>query len=348
MLTTDRSFPLRQWYVAGRSSELGRTPLARTICNEKLVLYRCEDGAPVVLSDMCPHRKYPLSKGALAGDDIVCGYHGLRFGADGHCTRIPTQTDIPRSIATRPFPVVERWDLVFVWMGPVAQADAALIPDFRENASEGWTTVHGYHYVEANWQLVVDNLLDLSHITFVHPSTLAAPGISENPLVVATEGDVVRARREMRNVPPAPFFRIMREFGGNIDRFQNIWFYPPNNVYIRAEASPAGMTDDPDLVHNVVLNHLTPETERTTHYFWSVARRMRLDDSNVSRLVYDMNRTAFDEDSLVLKRQQEMLDADRSATPLRYLSADDAAAAARRVVRRKLAEEHDNASSTAE
>jgi vanillate O-demethylase monooxygenase subunit len=334
MPTSDRRFLLDQWYVAAKSREIERAPLGRRICDRALVLFRRADGSVAALDDVCPHRMYPLSRGRLVGDDIECGYHGLRFSGSGACTLIPAQSTVPSGFGVRSYPAVERCALVHVWLGSPEKADPGLIPDFHENVADGWTAVDGYRLVEAHYQLVVDNLLDLTHLTFVHPRTLAGPGIQENPLAVRVEGNRVHARREMPSVEPAPIFRVMRTFPARIDRFQNITFIPPNHVHIRIEASPAGERDDPDLVHHVVLNHLTPETERTTHYFWSVARRMRLDDEEVSRRLYEMNRSAFEEDAAVLKLQQESIERDTTGAALANLESDQAIAAARRIIRR--------------
>ena len=313
--------------------------MTRMICGEQIVFFRSEGGAPVALRDRCPHRSYPLSKGHLVHDEIACGYHGLRFGTDGACRLIPAQKDIPAGFGVHAYPLVERHGMVFVWMGDASRADPAGIPDFFEAGSTGWACDHDYIHLDANWQLIIDNLLDLTHLTFVHKSTLASPGIQENPLVVSVEGDSVRARREMYNVDPAPIFHTMRHFTGNIDRFQNLTFLLPNHVHIRIEACPAGAANDPDLVHHVVLNHLTPETERTTHYFWSICRRMRLTDVKVSDLLRRMNRTAFEEDAVILRHQQMAIDADSHREPLVNLDADKAVSAVRRIIRRKLQEE---------
>jgi phenylpropionate dioxygenase-like ring-hydroxylating dioxygenase large terminal subunit len=334
---TARSFPLQHWYVAARVVEVSRSPLARTICGEPLVMFRRHDGTVVALDDRCPHRLYPLSKGELVGDEIECGYHGLRFDGSGACTRIPAQKEIPARFRVRSFPVVERSGLVFVFTGDPDRADASKVPAFPENVAEGWASSGAHRHIEANWQLVVDNLLDLTHLTFVHKTTLAGPGIQENPLKVRVEGDRVTARREMHDVAPAPIFRTMRHFPGNIDRFQNLTFIPPDHVIVKVEAAPAGVKDDPDLVHHVVLNHLTPETERTTHYFWSICRRMQLEDEAVGQRLFDLNRAAFEEDAAVLAAQQAMI--DRHPAALANLSADEAVSAARRIVRGLLAAE---------
>jgi phenylpropionate dioxygenase-like ring-hydroxylating dioxygenase large terminal subunit len=342
MPTNDRPFLLDQWYVAAKSKEVAAAPLGRRICNLPLVMFRRADGTVAALDDACPHRMYPLSKGRLVGDDIECGYHGLRFSGSGACTMIPAQATVPAGFGARAYPVVEKSALIYIWLGQPQRADPCLIPEFHENVSEGWTAVDGYRLVEAHYQLVVDNLLDLTHLTFVHPTTLAGPGIQENRLVVKVEGNRVHARREMLGVAPAPIFGIMRSFPDRIDRFQNITFIPPNHVHIRVEAAPAGARDDPDLIHHVVLNHLTPETERTTHYFWSVARTMRLDDSEVSHRLYEMNRSAFEEDAAVLKLQQQMIERDTTGAALANLGADQAIAAARRIIRNLHAAECDS------
>jgi phenylpropionate dioxygenase-like ring-hydroxylating dioxygenase large terminal subunit len=331
---SEEPFLRNQWYVAARASEVGRRPFARMICGEPLLFYRRQDGGVTVLSDRCPHRQYPLSRGQLDGDDVECGYHGLRFGPTGACTLIPAQKEIPHGFGVRAYPCIERNALIHVWMGQASKADATLIPDFIENDGPGWCAVPDYLHIEANWQLIIDNLLDLTHLTFVHKTTLASRGIQENPLKVTVEGDRVFARREMHDVEPAPIFTTMRRFKGNIDRFQNITFLPPSHIHIRLEACPTGVADDPNLVHHVVLNHLTPETERTTHYFWSISRRMRTDDPRVSDILHGMNRTAFDEDVTILRLQQKMIDTGPAPEPLVNLEADVAVNAARRIIRR--------------
>ncbi len=336
-LAPAQAFLMNQWYVVARSAELGRTPLARRICGVPLALYRRQDGVAVGLDDRCPHRKYPLSRGRLTGDDIECAYHGIRFAPSGMCTLIPAQGEIPKGFGARSYPVIEKSALVFAFMGDPALANPADAPDFFENAAPGWKPMSDYLHIEANWQLVVDNLLDLTHLTFVHKTTLASSGIQENPLHVSVEGDTVRATRVMRNVEPAPIFRTLREFAGNIDRYQSITFHLPSHVHIKVEATPPGVEDDPDRIHHVVLNHLTPETERTTHYFWSITRRIKPDDDAVSKRLHALNKMAFDEDVGILRDQQAMCDTD--SAPLVNLAADRGVNEVRRIVRRKYTEE---------
>ncbi len=331
-------FLLNEWYVCARSQEIRRARVTRVVCGVPLLLFRCKDGGVAALDDRCPHRQYPLSKGHMHGDVLECAYHGVRFHPDGTCALIPAQSEIPKGFAARAFPVVEKSGLVFIWMGDPSQADPARVPDFCENGEEGWAPARDYLLIEANWRLVIDNLLDLTHLTFVHKTTLASSGIQENPLAVSVEGDRVTARREMLDVEPAPIFHTIRTFDGNIDRFQDLTFIPPNHVHIKISARPAGKTDDPDMAHHVVLNHLTPETERTTHYFWTISRNLRIDDVVVTDRLRRMNRTAFEEDAAILREQQKMVEIDPDH-PLVNLAADKAVNETRRIINRKFDEE---------
>ena len=333
------SFLRNQWYVAGRSDEVTSQPLGRQICDLPLVLFRDGDGRIAALADQCPHRKYPLSAGEVVAGEIQCGYHGLRFDVSGACTLIPSQKTIPRGLRAAVFPAVERHALIFVWIGDAAEADAALIPDFHENAAPGWAAVHGYHHVAAHYQLLIDNLLDLTHLPMVHKTTLAGAGLMETPLEVEIQGDFVRTRRLTPNVDPSPIHRTVRHFPGKIDRVSETKFSPPIYIHIDACAVPAGSNEDISVPHHVIINSLTPETKRTTHYFWSIARCRALDDETVSQKLYEMNRFAFDEDAAVLAKQQLMVEADGTNELLASLDGDRAATAARRIIARKLAEQ---------
>src|SRR6266545_3329855 len=233
-------FLRNQWYTAATSVELGEKPLARVICNEPVVIFRGQDGNVAVLSDRCPHRKAPLSSGEVVGNDIQCGYHGIRFAADGTCTHVPGNAAIGRNFRARYFPAREIHGLVFVWPGEPSLADPALIPDFSENVKPDWTGVHGTLHVKANYQLLIDNILDLTHVVFVHKTTLAGGGVAETPLEVEVEGDVVRAQRLMHNVDTAPIYKAARNLHGKIDRWQFLEFQPPIYARITLGAREAG------------------------------------------------------------------------------------------------------------
>jgi phenylpropionate dioxygenase-like ring-hydroxylating dioxygenase large terminal subunit len=332
-------FLRNQWYTAATSAELGRQPLARTVCNEPLVIFRTEGGRVAVLTDRCPHRKAPLSSGEVVGSDIQCGYHGLRFAADGACTHVPGNAPIGRNFRARSFPAREIHGLVFVWLSEAALADPELIPDFSENVKPGWTGVHGTLYVKGHYQLLIDNILDLTHVVFVHKTTLAGGGVAETPLEVDVQGDVVRAQRLMRNVDTAPIYKAARNLHGKIDRWQFLEFRPPIYARIMLGAREAGSELPFGTPTHVVLNSFTPETERSTHYFWSTVRSWGLDDVDVSKIYKNMTDQAFAEDARIVEQQQQLIDSDRSGAPLVSLAFDRAGLAARRIIKRKLEEE---------
>jgi phenylpropionate dioxygenase-like ring-hydroxylating dioxygenase large terminal subunit len=168
------------WYVAASDAEIGSKPLARTILGEPVVLFRTGAGAPVVFEDRCPHRHLPLSMGKLVGDELQCHYHGLRFAPDGRCVRIPGQDHIPAGAKAKTYPLVERYHWIWIWMGDPARADPAAIPDFHWLDDANWGAKSAYLHVDANWQLIVDNLLDLTHLAFVHETTIGNAAIAEN------------------------------------------------------------------------------------------------------------------------------------------------------------------------
>jgi vanillate O-demethylase monooxygenase subunit len=335
----ENGFLKNQWYAAASAAEIGAAPLGRTICGEPLALFRGADGKVAALEDRCPHRKYQLSRGLVKDGRLECGYHGLMFDGAGACVAIPSQTKIPRGLNARSYPAVERHALVFVWLGDPKRADETLIPDFYENDDPGFTAIHGYLYVKADHKLLIDNLLDLTHVAVVHKTTLGGPGILENPLEVEVAGDTVRTLRTMKGVDPAPIHRLIRHFPGKIDRRQETEFRPPVYVHINLGAVPHGSNEDIAVPHHVVINSLTPETARTTHYFWSVARTRARDDAEVSRKLKDIHMVAFNEDVVVIEAQQRMIDSDPAGGVLANLDGDEACAAARRILARKLAEE---------
>jgi vanillate O-demethylase monooxygenase subunit len=163
--------------------------------------------------------------------------------------------------------------------------------------------------------------------------------VAETPLDVEIDGDVVRAQRLMRNVDTAPIYKAARNLHGKIDRWQFLEFRPPIYARITLGAREAGSEVPFGTPTHIVLNSFTPETESTTHYFWSTVRSWGLDDANVSKIYKDMTDLAFAEDARIVELQQELIDGDTSGTPLVSLAFDRAGLGARRIIKRKLDEE---------
>lgn len=327
------------WYVAAQPHEVGRSLLQRWICGEPVVMYRTEAGRAVALADRCPHRKFALSKGNLIGDNVQCGYHGFTFDCTGACTHIPGQSRVPPRLNAQAYPLVEKHGWLWIWMGEAEAADESRILDFHWNTEAGWDPVMGYHHYKAHYQLLVDNLLDLTHETFVHAGTIGESAVANTPLDVADEGDAVRVERFMVDCGAPPLFRIMRGFKGNIDRSQKIRFEPPSFVKIDVSAVDTGTNDHENGLHWWVLNAITPETESSTHYFWSVARNFAVGDAETSEVLHKEVIRTFDEDREVLETQQTLIESDRSGRPLFAANCDAGGVAARRMVDRLLGAE---------
>ena len=187
-------FVRNQWYVAAYSAEIGRGLLARTILGEPLVLYRTTAGQPAALADRCVHRHFPLSESQLQGDTIVCGYHGFTYGADGRCVAVPGQQRIPRTARVGAYPVAEQDSLVWVWIGEADRADPGLIPRAPWLADDRYATVRGMEPLAARYELLVDNLLDLSHETYLHGGYIGTPEVADTPITteVDEEAGIIR------------------------------------------------------------------------------------------------------------------------------------------------------------
>jgi phenylpropionate dioxygenase-like ring-hydroxylating dioxygenase large terminal subunit len=306
------------WQVIAFSSEIVDAPLARTVCSEPVVLFRTQAGEAVALADRCPHRFVPLSFGHVVGDQIQCGYHGLCFDAEGACVRVPGQDTVPARARVRKYPLVERYTFAWIWLGDVALADPAAIPDFHWVDDPAWAAVNGYHHFGANYQLVNDNLLDLSHESFVHEETIGNEAVAEAPCAVSLQGDMVRTHREMFDIEAPPFYRRTTGFTGRINRWHTNHFTPPGFHIIENGSTPVGANDKSDALERKVLNLLTPETETSTHYFWSIVRQFKLDDQELTDYIRAGISRTFDQDKAVLEAQQRNIgpDPDHTAFPV--------------------------------
>jgi phenylpropionate dioxygenase-like ring-hydroxylating dioxygenase large terminal subunit len=340
------SFPLNAWYAAAYDVEVKRALLPRTICNHKLVLYRTGDGRAGALDDACWHRLVPLSLGRLDGDEIVCGYHGLVFNADGRCTHMPSQESVNPSACVRAFPIVERHRFVWVWPGDPTKADPKRVPDLHWNDDPQWTGDGKLMRVRCDYRLVVDNLMDLTHETFVHGGSIGDRAVAEAPFV-ATHGDRhATVTRWMQGITPPPFWasqiRHARGYAGLVDRWQIIRFEAPCTVAIDvgvAEAgsgAPAG--DRSKGVNGYVLNTITPESEKTCHYFWAFARNYCIHEQRITHELREGVAGIFGEDETVLEAQQRAID-DHPDYSFYNLAIDAGGMWARRLIDRMIAAE---------
>ncbi len=308
-------FPLNAWYAAAWDVDVKHALIPRTICNKKLVLYRrAADGQVTALEDACWHRLLPLSKGRLEGDEVVCGYHGIAYNAQGRCTFMPSQETINPSACVRSYPVVERHRFVWIWPGDPALADPAKVPDLHWNHDPAWAADGRTIAVKCDYRLVVDNLMDLTHETFVHGSSIGNRAVAEAPFDVTHGDNSVTVTRWMRDIEPPPFWAKQLGKPGKVDRWQIIRFEAPGTIAIDVGVAPAGTGapegDRSQGVNGYVLNTMTPETDKTCLYFWAMARNYRLTEQSVTTELREGVANIFREDEDILEAQQLAMEAN--------------------------------------
>ena len=224
------AFPLDQWYVAGFAWELQDAPLARTLLGRPVVLFRTPDGSVAALEDRCCHRELPLSCGTVEARGLRCGYHGLLFDRAGQCLEIPGQQRIPPKACVKSFELRERDQILWIWMGATPDSVPAQEPPAYPVHGDARYRFGGdvYHY-DAPYQLIHDNLLDLSHLGYVHLKTIGGnAGIHMNAeLQVRQDGDSVTVLRWMPDSDPPPTYAAAWPFAGRIDRWQEVEFSTP-------------------------------------------------------------------------------------------------------------------------
>lgn len=312
------TYPLNAWYGVRASHEIGRDLLAQKVCGLSMVFYRKEDDTPVALEDACWHRLAPLSLGKLHGDDLACPYHGLRYNPDGRCTFMPAQTTINPSAAVRSFPVVERYKFVWVWPGDPSLADPASIPDAHWNDDPAWTPYDGITFMDCDYRLVLDNLMDLTHEEFIHASTLGSSALSEAGFTVTHTDDTVTVSRWMFDIEPGPLWtRALGEkfpdYDGMVDRWQIIRYQAPSTIILDVGVAKAGSGaergDRSQGVTGRTTNLLTPATDRSSIYLWAFSRDWDLENDEITQFMYKQSQHVFGEDEDMLIAQQRGIDA---------------------------------------
>lgn len=309
----DRNTPLVRncWYVAALAEEVGRSMTSRTILETRVLLYRTVAGDVVALHDRCPHRSYPLSRGVLDGDEVMCGYHGMRFGADGRCTRIPAnETATPGKVGVARFPVEERGPLLWIWMGQVDRADPALIQSYDWMTSPDWVHTTNSFEIDASYVALHENLLDLTHFTYLHPTTVGTPEYAASPLeVIRDQRGIGVFRKLLDQAPPPAFAPAMGLVGRRVNRFsESIFVTPAANTTRAWFENPTAEPGERDSFHLRLAHFATPISRSKFLYRWFAARNFALDDANVSRGISRATDTAFQEDLDALQAIQETLD----------------------------------------
>ena len=334
------------WYVIAWDHEIPAWDapqlFTRTVLEEPVLVYRTQAGALVALEDRCCHRHAPLSKGRREGDCVRCGYHGLLFNAQGVCTEAPGIPIVPTKARVRSYPVALKNKWVFVWMGNPALADTALLPDNFSCDSPDWRNKPGYLHYDTPYLLICDNLLDFSHLSYVHEKTLggstqiaqAIPVIEKVPGPRADWPQIgIKVSRHVSNVPPPPFYQRFRSFDSMLDRWFIYEFLLPGTLLMHSGGRP--VTDAPDDLRRAVRLHscqtLTPETATTTHYFFQQSHPSDQGDASVTESIFESLITAFNEDREMITAQHHNIQR-KPDLPMLPLSMDSALIQFRRLV----------------
>ncbi|PXW97537.1 vanillate O-demethylase monooxygenase subunit [Sphaerotilus hippei] len=343
------AYLMNTWYMAAWDEELKPGALlARTLLDQKLVFFRDAHGTAHALADRCPHRFVPLSRGRLCDDGqaIECAYHGLRFAGSGACTLNPHGDGrIPAAAQVRSYPLVERHGVLWIWMGETSQADAALIPDFSCLDPEHWHVGKDYLHAQANYVLETDNILDLSHIEFLHPGTLGSSAVKHASTEVRQEGHTVYSLRQTHDeVMPDFLYQAMDlPHGMRVDRWIDVRWNAPANLLLDAGATPTGQPRSEGR-QNFLPHLFTPETATSTHYWFGIAfpRSMGPLGAELARRQTASLRVPFEAEDLPMLEVQQaaMGQAGFWENQPVLLSGDAAAVRARRVLDQLIREEH--------
>ncbi len=309
-------FVKNAWYCAGWDYDVsqGKNVLvSRLIAGEHVVLYRKPDGVVVAMEDRCPHRQAPLSLGRKEGDSLRCLYHGMIFAADGQCTEIPGQSVIPPAACVRVFPVVEKDSWIWVWMGDPAKADPSLIcfsvgPDNRD-----WNIKTSHMQVNANYRLEIANLMDLSHLTWVHRTSLGGTmKYTEAGAKHEINARGVDTKFWVRQVPVPFFSQHLFPEGTLFDLHFHVEMTIPCNFILHFRVFLAGTATEGPSDGQLVLDTyscqaITPRDEDSVDYYYSWGASRETDSPGMSDMLREALDVAFLEDKEILEGQWQRL-----------------------------------------
>lgn len=309
MADRDTPFVHDEWYVVAFAGEIGRALLKRTILGERLVLFRSSAGAPIALQDRCAHRSYPLSAGTLEADTVVCGYHGFRYNSSGECIEVPSQPKCPKGISVRSYPLVQRGPFIWGWFGELSKADPGLIPDTHWLDDPTWASSEDYFALPGNYVSLHENLLDLTHLTFVHAKSFGTPDYARAPYVVSNEGGRFKITRSVvpTTLPPvwANPTGLLHDHAARITTSE---FLSPGLHVVTARFYDANLPEPDRKVFEIRTCHVpTPETHGSTHYFIVHSRNFSAEDAGMTQFMREQLLQAFREDVEALTRLEQVL-----------------------------------------
>ncbi len=296
----DHTTPLVRncWYVAALSIEVTREIISRRLLGVDVALYRTLAGEPVAVRNRCPHRSFPLAKGKLVGNVLMCGYHGMQFDPSGRCVHMPAMPIVPSNANVRSFPTAERGPLIWIWMGDADHADESQVPDTGWLDSPEWKTVSGGFHLNSDYVAMHENLLDQTHFPFLHPGAIGTPEYARSRLKVREEGGTVIIDRELRNSPPPGVYAMPTGLTGqSVDRFSDARFVSPALHTAYARIVDNNDASGQPRTYRFNISHIfTPETNNSIHYWWFCSRNFKLEDTAIDEHLYSASAKAYQED----------------------------------------------------
>lgn len=349
LLKGDKPWPRNTWYQAAWSHEIEAKPFPRKILNEDIVLFRDADGVARALEDRCCHRATPLRLGEVVPQGLQCGYHGMIFDGTGKCVVIPGQDSIPPQARVRSYPIVERQEFIWIWMGDPELADESQIIDYPWNDDhKNWPHTHGMYHIKCNYMLLIDNLMDLTHIPYIHRKTIGGGNqmgqVNADMKVKRTDTGVYFIRWMFDIVPPPTYVKGAGFAEGvNVDRWQEFEYIAPATVVQWTGALETGRNaienrDQKGGFSLRIYHGATPETEDSCFYFWTPANGYKPEDPEATKLLHEEIAYTFTEDLEFLEAQHACMVDDPDA-PLVDIKHDSARLPARRAIERMIAKE---------
>ena len=305
-----KEFLKNAWYVAAWSKEITQQLFERTIIGESILFFRRRDGVAVALDNACPHRYSPLDRGTLNDDIVECAYHGLRFDHTGQCVYNPHgDGKIPKKARTRNYPLVERHDMLWIWMGAAELADANQIPDFSCHTDPNFPTVSGMIEMHGNYELITDNLMDLTHVEFVHAGILGSDAIKRGEHEVVQSGTTVYSNRWCPDglAPPA-WDAMFGNYGKPVDHWLYMRWDAPCHMLLDVGITPTGKARESG-IWMYGTDILTPRNDTSTYYWWGVSRSYGHGDNNIDDQWCSAIDAAFGhQDKPMIEAQQRLLE----------------------------------------
>jgi len=330
----DSFAPKNGWYVAAFCEEIGDELLSRWILNQPIVLYRTSAGRAVAVQGRCPHRHYPLGESKRVGDAIQCGYHGITFDAGGKCTFVPSQANVPGVYAIKSYPLVERGLWAWIWPGDPELADESLIPDMEDVGFglEGYQSAPCYSlHVDGRYQLLNDNLLDLTHLGYLHRTSIGTDDDAATPEQREVTDRKISSRRYMNRTEQPPFLAAMNRYDGKVNRVSGMDFHLPG---FHAGIGDFFIPDeDPERAGEAIMlsrvwHAVTPATKYTTNYFFAMSA-LQGEDLDAAR---DFLKPVIDEDVFATAEIEKIIRTVDELPPELMLKSDATAVVGRRAM----------------